>query len=64
MATLHSDEPALEIDQSDEGSRAMMREIGPKLFTVGWGASVLVATVGWLYVVGRGAWFLIAWCFR
>jgi Flp pilus assembly protein TadB len=52
------------VDRSDNQPRAGLKELHGRLFIISWAAAVFVATAGWLYFVGRLAFFLIRWLFQ
>jgi hypothetical protein len=64
MPALHSDQSHSEIDRTKSRSYAMMKEWRARLFTMGWGAAVVVATAGWVYFIARLGWSIVNWFFR
>jgi hypothetical protein len=62
MPVLQSDDPELGgIDKSGSRWHAALKELRGRSFTIGWAATVLVATAGWLYFIARAAWFIVNW---
>ena len=33
------------------------------LFTVGWAATAIIGSAGWLYLIVRAVWIVVNWCF-
>jgi hypothetical protein len=61
MPVLQSDVPNIGIDKPASRSRAVLKELRGRSFTVGWAAAVLVATAGWLYLIMKAAWLMVSW---
>jgi hypothetical protein len=61
---------ALHPDESDFGtalcgrSDGVMKQLRGRFLTVLWAGAVLVATAGWMYFIGRGAWIAVTWFLR
>jgi hypothetical protein len=41
-----------------------MKELRARLFAMGWGAVVLVATAGWIYFIVQVGRLIVSWLFR
>jgi hypothetical protein len=60
-------QPSVETDQKPgskhpEGrSHATMKELRARLFALGWGLAVLVATCGWIYFIVRVGRLFVSW---